>query len=176
MLCTKVMVSPEYVPNDLLSVGDRLATVAQNCQSLACTPLGGLLLQLQPWAHQLFEDCSDTHGPSDIPTDKNQGGSSPVNEVPTRRHTSCWSAFPEIALSASQECDLMCGGRPILLEPLVISISPFATSEWCPELPQLWYITFLIPGLSPLIFVFKPIRANYAMFGNGYPCCALYWV
>ena len=96
MLCTKVMVSLEYVPNDLLGVGDRLATVAQNCQSLAFTPLWGFLwflLQLQPCAHQLFEDCSDTHGPSDIPTDKNQGGSSPVNEVPTRCHTSCWSAW-----------------------------------------------------------------------------------
>ena len=117
ILCIKVMVSPECVPNDLLGSGDRLATVAQNCQLLACTPLWEIswfLLQLQPWAHQLFEDCSDTHGPSDIPTDKNQEGSSPVNEVPTRRHTSCWSAFPKIALSASQECDFMCGGSPHL--------------------------------------------------------------
>ena len=117
MLCTKVMVSPEYIPNDLLSVGDRLATIAQNCQSLACTPLWGFpwfLLQLQPWAHQLFEDYSDAHGPSIIPTDKNQGGSSPVNEVPTRRHTSCLSAFPKTALSASQVCDLISEGSPHL--------------------------------------------------------------
>ena len=48
---------------------------------------------LQPWAHQLFEDCSYTHGPSDIPTNKNQGSSSPVYGVPTRRHTSCWSSL-----------------------------------------------------------------------------------
>ena len=39
-----------------------------------------------------------------------------VNEVPTRHHTSCWSAFPEIALSTSQGCDLMCGGSPRLAE------------------------------------------------------------
>ena len=172
------MVSPEYVPNDLLGVGNGLATVAQNCQSLAYTPLWGFpwfLLQLQYWAHQLFEDCSDKHGPSDIPTDKNQGGSSPLNEVPNRRHTSCWLAFPKIALSASQECDLMCGGSPILLEPLVILISPSATFEWCPELSQHCHMTFLIHRLSLLIFVFKPIRTDYAMFGNGYPCSALYW-
>ena len=136
-------------------------------------PSHALPLRGFPW---LFEDCSNTNGPSDIPTDKNQGGWSPMNEVPTRRHTSCWSAFPEIALSASQECDLVCGDCPILLEPLVISISPSATSEWCPELPQHCHITFLIHCLTPLIFVFKPIRADYAMFGNGYPCRALYWV
>ena len=174
MLYTKVIVSPEYVPNYLLGFGDRLATVAQNCQSLACTPFWGFpwfLLQLQPWAHQLFEDCYNTHGPSDIPTDKNQGSSSPVNEVPTRRQTSDWSAFPEIAVSASQKYDLM-WGSPLLLEPLVISISSSATSEWCQELPQHCHITLLIHRLSPLLFVFK----SYAMFGKGYPCCALYWV
>ena len=123
------------------------------CAKLSITRLHfSLGISLIFWARQLFEDCSDTHGPSDIPTNKNQGGSSPVNEVSTRRHTSCWSAFPEIALSASQECDLMCvcvgGGRPILLEPLVISISPSATPEWCPEHPQPWHITLLIHRFS----------------------------
>ena len=39
MLCTKVIFSSEYVPNDLLGVRDRLASVAQNCQSLARPPL-----------------------------------------------------------------------------------------------------------------------------------------
>jgi len=43
---------------------------------------------------------------------------------------SCWSAISEIALSASQGCDLMCGGRPVLLEPLFITINPSASSEW----------------------------------------------
>ena len=68
------------------------------------------------------------------------------------------------------------GGRPVLLEPLVISINPSASSEWCPELPQYCHITFRIHRLSPLIFVFKPIRTDYAMFGNCNPCRALYWV
>ena len=174
------MVSPEYVPNDLLGVADRLATVAQNCQSLAYSPLWGFpwfLLLLQPWAHQLFEDCSDTHGPWDIPTDKNQG------RVQVR-----WMRCPlDVTLPADQpflkslsqpvKSVIWCGrGRPILLEPLVISISLSATSEWCPELPQHYHIMFLIHRLSPLIFVFKPIRTDYAIFGHGYPCSALYWV
>ena len=130
MFGTKVMVSPEYVPYDLLGVGDRLAPIAQNSQSFSGTPLlefPWFLLQLQPWASQLFENCSDTHDPSDISTDKNQGGSSPVNEVPTRRHTSCWSAFPEIALSASQECDLMYGG-----------FTTFCWNHWSSRSVPLW--------------------------------------
>ena len=50
MLCTKVMVTVEYVPNDLLGIGERLVTIAQNCQSLVCIHLWGFpwfLLQLQ---------------------------------------------------------------------------------------------------------------------------------
>lgn len=72
------------------------------------------LLWLLPSVHQLFEGCSGTHYPWDTPTDKNLGGSSPVNAVPTQRHTSCWSVSPEIALSARLESHLTCGGWPRL--------------------------------------------------------------
>ena len=103
LLCIKVMFFPKYAPNGLRGVGGKLAYVAQNCQLLEHIPRWGFpwfLLWLLPSVHQLFEGCSGRHYPWGTPTDKNLGGSSPVNAVPTQRHTSCWSVSPEIALSA----------------------------------------------------------------------------
>ena len=144
MLCTKV--SPEYVPKDILSVGDRQATVAQNCQSLACSLLWGFpwfLLQLYPWAHQLFEGCSDTHGHPDIPQIKIRGVQVRWMKCPLDVTLSADQTFLK-SLSQPVKSGIWCvWGRPVLLEPLVISISPSLTSEWCPEPPQHCFITFL---------------------------------
>ena len=77
------------------------------------------LLWLLPLVHRSFEGCSGTHYPWNNLPYKNLGGSSPVNAMPTQRHTSCWLVFSEIGLSARLGSHLMCGGWCRLAETIV---------------------------------------------------------
>ena len=89
------MFSSEFVPNDVFGVRDRLASVAQNLSTTRTPSSLGISLifaAIAALSSPIVRDCSDTHCPSDTPTVKNLGGgggSNLVNEVPTRRHTSC---------------------------------------------------------------------------------------
>jgi len=114
-------------------------------------PLGSLLLLLWllPSGQGQSRGCCHTPCPKGIPTDKNLGGSNPVNAVTTAGHT-CTLLLP------CQWFVWRVGGGTMLLERLEDTDDSSSSTKCCPELARHLDISLGVDCHRLLVVVLEP--------------------